>query len=56
MIYENDKLNIPEEYRKMTASELRSEREKLYRELKESTNQNLKKTAVLKRKTITFKF
>mgnify|MGYP004519544013 FL=1 len=40
----------------MTASELRSEREKLYSELKGQPKQNFKNTAVLKRKTITFKF
>ena len=38
MIYENDVFDIPEKYRKMSVSELRRESEKLYSEIKKSTN------------------
>ena len=34
MIYENDKLNIPEKYSEMSVSELRYEKEKIYMQLK----------------------
>ncbi|MDD6615372.1 MAG: hypothetical protein PUF13_04625 [Lachnospiraceae bacterium] len=34
MIYENDKLEIPEKYRKMSVSELREEKEKIYATIK----------------------
>ncbi len=33
MVYENDKLNIPEEYLKMSASELKHLKEKTLREI-----------------------
>ena len=56
MICENDKLNIPEEYRRMSASELRTVKEKLYEAQKGTTNQSLKKKVVLERKIITFNF
>ncbi len=34
MMYENDKIEIPEKYRKMSVSELRKEKEKIYQTLK----------------------
>ena len=37
MIYENDKLNIPEKYRKMSVSELRKEKEKVYKEFRRNS-------------------
>lgn len=56
MIQENDHLHIPEEYLKMTADELRAEREKLYKELKKEPPKAIQKTFVLEHRTITFRF
>lgn len=33
MVNENDKLEIPEKYRKMSVSELRREKERIYKDL-----------------------
>lgn len=37
MIYENDKLNIPEEYRKMSVPELRKEKERVLKQFTRKT-------------------
>lgn len=42
MIYEDDEFNISDEYLKMTAIELRLEREKFYNELKNSSKKQEK--------------
>lgn len=55
MMYENDKLNIPERYRKMSVSELRHEKEKVYMEIRQSSNGMIKKTEYRK-ETIKFYF
>lgn len=34
MMYENDRLNIPEEYKKMSVSELRNEKQRVYEEIR----------------------
>lgn len=44
MTYENDKLIIPDRYRKMSVSELRSEKEQIYTEYKKSSNYGAKKS------------
>ena len=56
MIQENDKLNIPEEYLKMSVDEIRAEREKLYKEIKKEPKKAIQKTFVLEHRTITFRF
>ena len=43
MTYENDRLIIPDKYRKMSVSELRSEKEKVLAEFKKSSNYGVKK-------------
>lgn len=42
MTYENDKLVIPEKYRKMSVSELRKEREQIYAEYRKNSNYSKK--------------
>lgn len=54
MYYENDKFTVPEEYRKMSVSELRSEKEKLYARLKNEQPKHGKK--VSRKTNIVFKF
>ena len=56
MMYENDKLNIPESYRKMSVSELRREKEKLYSEIRKSPQSIQKRQPECKRRTIMFHF
>lgn len=41
MMYENDKLMIPERYKKMSVSELRYEKEKLYGQIKKENKTNI---------------
>lgn len=43
MMYENDKLTIPEKYRKMSVSELRCEKEKVYTEIRRNPVEATKK-------------
>lgn len=45
MMYENDKFVIPEQYRKMSVSELRREKEKLYNRLKKEQPKRVQKTS-----------
>lgn len=56
MMYENDKLNIPEKYRNMSVSELRSEKERVYTQLKKSSFSRGTKENDYKRKSLTFHF
>lgn len=55
MIYENDKLIIPEKYRKMSVSELRHEKEKLYTQIKKTSSSSIVKPPV-KSETSIFRF
>ena len=55
MMYENDKLIIPEKYRKMSVSELRYEKEKLYVQIKKENRDKIEKT-LIKRETTIFRF
>ena len=43
MIFENDKLNIPEKYKKMSVSELRNEKERVYTKIRPQANKKNKK-------------
>ena len=43
MIFENDKLNIPDKYKKMSVSELQNEKERIYTKIKTQTNKKNKK-------------
>ena len=52
---ENDKLMIPEKYRKMSVSELKREKEKLYCEIKKENKEKVRKMASKRENTI-FKF
>jgi len=56
MMYENDKLNIPEKYRNMSVSELRCEKERVYEKAKRHIADVLVKETEYKRKNIIFKF
>ena len=42
MMYENDKLIIPEKYKKMSVSELQIRKEQIYRELRQNTKTEVK--------------
>ena len=55
ILCENDKLTIPETYRKMSVSELKKEKEKLYFELKKG-NKEKTRGVVNKQKNTIFKF
>ena len=44
MMYENDKLIIPDKYKKMSVSELRQEKERVYMEIRQSCNGIIRKT------------
>ncbi len=55
MVCENDKLNIPEKYKKMSVSELRSEKERIYMEFKQQTKKTTKKR-VYNEETVIFHF
>lgn len=55
MMYENDKLIIPEKYRKMSVSELKREKEKVYTEIRKKSSEERKKK-VYKNETIMFRF
>lgn len=56
MICENDKLNIPEKYKKMSVSELRSEKERIYLEIRQQKSRTLENTRKPVKKNITFNF
>ena len=56
MICENDKLNIPEKYKKMSVSELRSEKERICMEIRQQKSRTLEYTEKSVRKNITFNF
>ncbi len=47
MTYENDKLIIPDKYRKMSVYELRSEKEKISADYKKSPSYGVKKLVVI---------
>ena len=55
MICENDKLNIPEKYKKMSVSELRNEKEYIYAEIRQERNRTSKKMEYRK-KSVVFHF
>lgn len=55
MMCENDKLNIPEKYKKMSVSELRCEKERIYMELRQKTNKSNKKME-FGREMVAFRF
>lgn len=55
MMYENDKLVIPMKYQKMSVSELRCEKEKLYTQIKKEKETNVEKTST-KSGTTVFRF
>ena len=55
MIYENDKLIIPEKYRKMSVSELRYEKEKLYTQIKKEKKANAQSKSI-KSNSVIFHF
>lgn len=38
MMYENDKLNIPEKYKQMSVHELKCEKERIFLEIKQNKN------------------
>ena len=56
MMYENDKLNIPEKYRNMSVSELRCEKEKVYAQIKKNTSDEVVEKSEYKRKNVKFNF
>lgn len=57
MIMENDRLNIPEEYRKMSVAELEQEAKRVMTELsKQSSEKKDKKKAVNGKREIVFNF
>ena len=43
MLYENDQLNIPEKYKKMSVSELQKEKERIYMKITPQTHNKNKK-------------
>lgn len=55
MMYENDKLMIPERYKKMSVSELRCEKEKLYGQIKKE-NKTKVPQKTMERKSVVFHF
>lgn len=55
MMYENDKLNIPEEYKKMSVTELQLKKEQIYKELRHTTKEEVKNVDY-KNVTIVFHF
>lgn len=56
MICENDKLNIPEKYKKMSVSELRKEKERIYMEIRQQKSRSLEHTRKTVKKNVTFNF
>ena len=56
MMYENDKLNIPEKYRNMSVSELRCEKERIYAQIKRNSSVALVEKSENKRKNVKFNF
>lgn len=56
MMYENDKLNIPEKYRNMSVSELRCEKERIYAQIKRNSSDALVEKSENKRKNVKFNF
>ena len=55
MMYENDKLVIPEKFKKMSISELRREQERIYQEIKQNTSESTQKQKSSK-ETVKFYF
>ena len=55
MMYENDKLIIPEKYRKMSVNELRNEKEKIYIQIQKEKRTKTQSTPT-KNKNIIFHF
>lgn len=55
MMHENDKLLIPEEYRKMSVSKLRREKEKIYTNMQKNSNLVIRKPEC-KKEGIVFHF
>ena len=55
MICENDKLNIPEEYKKMSVSELQLRKEQIYRDIRQNTKTEVKNIEY-KNETVVFYF
>ena len=56
MMYENDKLNIPEKYRNMSVSDLRCEKERIYAQIKRNSSDALVEKGENKRKNVKFNF
>ena len=56
MMYENDKLNIPEQYRNMSVSDLRCEKERIYAQIKRNSSDALVEKGENKRKNVKFNF
>lgn len=56
MMYENDKLNIPEKYRNMSVSELRCEKERVYAQIRRNSSNGVVKKTTPKKEVVTFKF
>lgn len=54
MICENDKLIIPEKYKNMSVSELRSEKERIYKEIRQQRSRTLEYTGKPVKKNVTF--
>lgn len=55
MMYENDKLHIPEKYKQMSVHELRQEKERIYAEFKQN-QKDCKKELKCKKGSILFNF
>lgn len=55
MICENDKLNIPEKYKTMSVSELQSEKERIYMEIRQEKNKT-SKNMEYRREAVVFYF
>ena len=55
MMYENDKLVIPEKYREMSVTELRNEKEKIYIQIKKENSAETQSTPT-QNKNIIFHF
>ncbi|MBO5302913.1 MAG: hypothetical protein J6A92_02575 [Lachnospiraceae bacterium] len=56
MMYENDKLNIPEKYRNMSVSELRCEKEKVYAQIRRNSSNGVIRKTVHKKEVVMFNF
>lgn len=56
MIYENDKLNIPEKYLNMSVPELRHEKDKIYMEINRKPTNRATKENEYKTEKVMFNF